>query len=215
MLRTGRLRTPTRGGCRSTSTPASQPMPGAPLPRTLASPRTGLTPAGCPELVARVTSNLLLVRHLGLLDVRPGPPSGVRRRPGRPPPCWRTSRANSVDPDPSSGPNARTPDRVQFRRRRTQRLAVCHPRLGREAVLDDREIVGIDVRHEEVVGVAQVVALVVEVRRPAPVRWYAHGPSSSACTSVRIMFRSYVITSTPAGGAILSTVDRPSRRRIR
>jgi len=39
---------PPRGDRRSTSTPASRPTPGAPLPRTLASPRTGLTPAGCP-----------------------------------------------------------------------------------------------------------------------------------------------------------------------
>jgi len=39
---------PPGGDRRSTSTPASRPTPGAPLPRTLASPRTGLTPAGCP-----------------------------------------------------------------------------------------------------------------------------------------------------------------------
>lgn len=36
------------------STPASQPDPGASLPGTLASPRTGLSPAGCRELVARL-----------------------------------------------------------------------------------------------------------------------------------------------------------------
>ena len=36
------------------STPASRPDPGASLPGTLASPRTGLTPAGCRELLARL-----------------------------------------------------------------------------------------------------------------------------------------------------------------
>jgi hypothetical protein len=36
------------------STPASRPDPGASLPGTLASPRTGLTPAGCRELDARL-----------------------------------------------------------------------------------------------------------------------------------------------------------------
>jgi len=50
---------PPTGDRRSTSTPASRPTPGAPLPRTLASPRTGLTPAGCPELDARLHPNLL------------------------------------------------------------------------------------------------------------------------------------------------------------
>jgi hypothetical protein len=42
-LRTGHLLHPA-------STPASQPKPGASLPGTLASPRTGLSPAGCREL---------------------------------------------------------------------------------------------------------------------------------------------------------------------
>src|SRR3954471_17730028 len=74
MLRTGRLRTPKRGGCRSTSTPVSQPMPGAVLPRTLASPRTGLTPAGCRELVARLRHHdLLVVTAPELLDARWNP----------------------------------------------------------------------------------------------------------------------------------------------
>ena len=47
MLRTGQLLHPA-------STPASRPKPGASLPGTLASPRTGLAPAGCRELVARL-----------------------------------------------------------------------------------------------------------------------------------------------------------------
>src|SRR6266498_8711 len=47
MLRTGQLLHPT-------STQASRPTPGASLPGTLASPRTGLTPAGCRQLVVRL-----------------------------------------------------------------------------------------------------------------------------------------------------------------
>jgi len=46
--------TPSTGCCCSASTPGSRPTPGAALPGTLASPRTGLAPAGCPELVARL-----------------------------------------------------------------------------------------------------------------------------------------------------------------
>jgi hypothetical protein len=52
-LRTGR-------SLRPASHPASRPRTGASLPRTRASPRTGLTPAGRPELVARL-------RHVELL----------------------------------------------------------------------------------------------------------------------------------------------------
>ena len=47
MLRTGQLLHPA-------STPASQPTPEASLPGTLASPRTGLAPAGYRELVVRL-----------------------------------------------------------------------------------------------------------------------------------------------------------------
>ena len=54
MLRTGQSLAPSQGLCCSASTTASRPSPGAVLPRTLASPRTGLTPAGCRELVARL-----------------------------------------------------------------------------------------------------------------------------------------------------------------
>jgi hypothetical protein len=46
-LQTGRLLGPA-------SHPASRPRTGASLPRTRASPRTGLSPAGRPELVARI-----------------------------------------------------------------------------------------------------------------------------------------------------------------
>src|SRR5918995_3265759 len=54
MLRTGRLPAPHRGRSSSASTPGSRPTPGVLLPGTLASPRTGLPPAGCRELVARL-----------------------------------------------------------------------------------------------------------------------------------------------------------------
>jgi len=47
MLRTAHL-------FRPASTPASRPTPGASLTESLASPRAGLTPAGCREGVARL-----------------------------------------------------------------------------------------------------------------------------------------------------------------
>lgn len=65
MLRTGQLLAPLKGLCRSASTTRFRPPPGAVLPRTLVSPRTGLSPAGCRELVARFT-----LRH-HLLPLRP------------------------------------------------------------------------------------------------------------------------------------------------
>src|SRR5207247_111218 len=43
---------PARGRSSPASTPGSHPTPGVLLPGTPASPRTGLTPAGCRELVA-------------------------------------------------------------------------------------------------------------------------------------------------------------------
>ena len=45
---------------RPASTPESRPTPGAALPGTLASPRAGLPPAGCRELVARLHRRFLL-----------------------------------------------------------------------------------------------------------------------------------------------------------
>src|SRR6266540_4575613 len=50
---------------RPASTPRSRPTPGAALPGTLASPRAGLTPAGCRELVARLRRGALLSMVLG------------------------------------------------------------------------------------------------------------------------------------------------------
>ena len=53
------------------STPASQPDPEASLPGTLASPRTGLPPAGYRELVARLRhDHSFRVMAPGLLDAR-------------------------------------------------------------------------------------------------------------------------------------------------
>ena len=72
MLRTGQLLGPA-------SNPASRPRTGALLPGTLASPRTGLTPAGCPQLVDWLrhhSMNLLVVMTPNLLDALPV------RRPG-------------------------------------------------------------------------------------------------------------------------------------
>ncbi len=73
-LRTGRSLGPA-------SHPASQPRTGAPLPRTRASPRTGLTPAGRPELIARLRhaisfssrrpSSLGALHNMGTFDASP------------------------------------------------------------------------------------------------------------------------------------------------
>jgi hypothetical protein len=64
MLRTGHL-------LRPAPHPASRPRTGASLPGTLASPRTGLAPVGCPQLVARLRHhNLLVVMAPKLLDAR-------------------------------------------------------------------------------------------------------------------------------------------------
>src|SRR5437773_7216561 len=54
MLRTGQSPAPSTGRSTSASTPGSHPTPGVLLPGTLASPRTGLAPAGCRALVARL-----------------------------------------------------------------------------------------------------------------------------------------------------------------
>ena len=65
MLRTGQLLDPAPH-------PASRPRTGAPLPGTLASPRAGLAPAGCPQLVAWLRhNNLLVVMAPKLLDAPP------------------------------------------------------------------------------------------------------------------------------------------------
>jgi hypothetical protein len=65
MLRTGQ-------SLRPASHPASRPRTGASLPGTLASPQTGLAPAGHPQLVARLRhNNLLVVMAPKLLDALP------------------------------------------------------------------------------------------------------------------------------------------------
>src|SRR6266540_1521248 len=50
---------PQKGLCHSASTTRISPAAGSQLPGTLASPQTGLTPAGCPELDARLHRTLL------------------------------------------------------------------------------------------------------------------------------------------------------------
>jgi hypothetical protein len=55
-LQTGQLLAPFQGLRCSASTAGCRPTPGAVLPGTLASPRTRLALAGCPELVARVVA---------------------------------------------------------------------------------------------------------------------------------------------------------------
>src|SRR5213596_1687565 len=65
MLRTGQSPAPSTGRSTSASTPGSHPTPGVLLPGTLASPRTGLAPAGCRELVARLRRAALLSVVLG------------------------------------------------------------------------------------------------------------------------------------------------------
>ena len=74
MLRTGQSLAPSQGLCCSASTAGSLPTPGAVLPGTLASPRAGLTPAGCHELVARLRHvDLLVALASELLDARWNP----------------------------------------------------------------------------------------------------------------------------------------------
>ena len=73
MLRTGQSLGPAPN-------PASRPRTGASLPGTLASPRTGLTPAGCPQHVDWLrhhSMNLPVVMTPNLLDALP-----VRREGG-------------------------------------------------------------------------------------------------------------------------------------
>src|SRR6266498_1550715 len=74
MLRTGQLLAPSQGRRCSASTAGSRPPPGAALPGTLASPRTGLTPAGCHELLARLRRPPPFSLTPELLDAR-----GVRK----------------------------------------------------------------------------------------------------------------------------------------
>src|SRR5215218_2167912 len=73
MLRTGQSPAPSTGRSSSASTPGSHPTPGVLLPGTLASPRTGLTPAGCRELVTRLHRRFLLsvTSAPELLDAHP------------------------------------------------------------------------------------------------------------------------------------------------
>jgi hypothetical protein len=65
MVRTGQSPAPCTRRSTSASTSGSHPTPGVLLPGTLASPRAGLTPAGCRELVARLRRGALLSMLLG------------------------------------------------------------------------------------------------------------------------------------------------------
>ncbi len=72
-LRTGQSPVPSMRRSSSASTPGSRPTPGVLLPGTLASPRTGLAPAGCRELVAR----LRLDAHSGRISADAAFPVGL------------------------------------------------------------------------------------------------------------------------------------------
>jgi len=96
MLRTGQLLHPA-------STPASRSTPGASLPGTLVSPRTGLAPAGYRELVAPlpyVIGCLLLTQAPELLDAQHDYPSAAHRHSY----ARRTAaeRANATIKDPAT-----------------------------------------------------------------------------------------------------------------
>jgi len=75
--RPDQLLVPLQGLCRSATTAGSLPTPGAALPGTLASPRTRLALAGCPEL----SLGLLLVDH-SLSWVRQCASPGLLDAPG-------------------------------------------------------------------------------------------------------------------------------------
>jgi len=114
MLRTGQSPAPSTGRSTSASTPGSHPTPGVLLPGTLASPRTGLAPAGCRELVARLRRSALLSVLLGaraagrtfprnrlwsvLAAGRPGSSRPGGRRGRRPAPPGPGSRAAAGGP---------------------------------------------------------------------------------------------------------------------
>src|SRR5215218_2078851 len=113
MLRTGQSPAPSQGRSSSASTPGSRPTPGVLLPGTLASPRTGLAPAGCRELVARLRRGVLLSVVLGaraagrtfqrdhLWRRARGRPAWLRPPPG---PAWdRRVAATTADPRPGAG----------------------------------------------------------------------------------------------------------------
>src|SRR5215204_5074367 len=64
---------------RPASTSGSRPTPGAALPGTLASPRTGLAPAGCRELALGYPINLPSASAPELLDAHSPGIIGVSR----------------------------------------------------------------------------------------------------------------------------------------
>ena len=113
MLRTGQLLGPAPH-------PASRPRTGASLPGTLASPRTGLTPAGCPQLVGWLrhhNMNLLVVMAPNLLDAPP-----VRRNHASGPVL-----TGSVETPPSETGDELTLEALQAAIRASWSLETCDP----------------------------------------------------------------------------------------
>ena len=93
-LRTGQLLHPA-------SHPASRRRTGASLPGTLASPRTGLPPAGCPELVERLRhDDLLVIAAPALL----GAPERSVRRPASLASVWPARKGAMIGPNGRSCP---------------------------------------------------------------------------------------------------------------
>ena len=100
MLRTGQLLHPA-------STPASRPTPGVSLPGTLASPRTGLAPAGSRELVARLRHEVVsFLTAPELLDAQLGIPGGLgQHRPWPSPSSTSASAGSSASSSRGEGPS--------------------------------------------------------------------------------------------------------------
>ena len=116
MLRTGQSPAPSQGRSSSASTPGSHPTPGVLLPGTLASPRTGLTPAGCRELVARLRRGALLsvllgARAAGRTFLRNQPCVGRSRRTVSGEAKGGACHAAGTQPNPATIPSSPTVQR--------------------------------------------------------------------------------------------------------
>src|SRR5215211_5326312 len=127
MLRTGQSPAPSQGRSSSASTPGSRPTPGVLLPGTLASPRAGLAPAGCRELVARLRRGVLLsvvlgARAAGRTFRRNHQVLGARGRPAwlQPPrgAAWTPTRAAGPGSRAAAGGPAGTPRALDAARSR-------------------------------------------------------------------------------------------------
>jgi hypothetical protein len=99
---------------RPASTPGSRPTPGAALPGTLASPRAGLTPAGCRELALGYTINLPSISAPELLDAHSTEIAPSLRRDHLPASCRAGTaqhRAGAQNRGSSTPPGAGPPGR--------------------------------------------------------------------------------------------------------